>query len=121
MELKSATSNPAPAPPPLSKPVRKKKKPIYLRRWFLWMFGTFFMLGVLSLVGLWIFLAPFKKMAEQFDLELGGQLEKASVIFDRKGRELGRIFVENRRIITIDKVSQNFKDALISEEDKSFL
>ena len=38
------------------------------------------------------------------------------MILDRNGKELGRIFVQNREPISIDKVSENFINALLAAE-----
>lgn len=122
MEYKPASNRPAPAAVlPVKRFTSVKKPPFFMRRWFVWFMGLSFAFVLMGMVALAIFLKPFKDMAETFDLGQVSELEKASSIYDRKGRELGRIFVENRRLITIDKISQNFIHALMSAEDQHFM
>ncbi|MCL4103592.1 UNVERIFIED_CONTAM: hypothetical protein GTU68_059671 [Idotea baltica] len=47
-------------------------------------------------------------------------LEVASKIFDRNGKELGRIYVQNRQPIPFESVSKNFTNALLAAEDSRF-
>ena len=44
----------------------------------------------------------------------------ASLILDRNGTEIGRIFVQNRQPIEIEAVAPNFVQALLAAEDSRF-
>lgn len=66
------------------------------------------------------YIRPLREQAETFDLEALHKIEKASVIFDRNGTEIGRIFMINRTPISIAQVSQNTIDALVAQEDERF-
>ena len=63
---------------------------------------------------------PFKEAANEYDLSKVNDVEVVSLILDRKGRELGRIFVENRDVVSIKEVPGTMIDALISGEDQRF-
>lgn len=63
---------------------------------------------------------PYKDWAEQFDLERINDLEKPSIIYDRNGLEIGRIYVENRSYVPLSKVSTTMVNALIAQEDSRF-
>lgn len=63
---------------------------------------------------------PSRELAETFDLDEIDNLEVASLILDRHGEEIGRIFVQNRQPIGIDDVSPNFVRALLAAEDARF-
>lgn len=63
---------------------------------------------------------PSKELAETFDMAEIDDLEVASLILDRNGEEIGRIFVQNRQPISIDEVSPNFVQALMAAEDARF-
>ncbi len=63
----------------------------------------------------------FRARAAGYDLERINDLEVPSVILDRGGREIGRIFVQNRSIIPIAEVPENFLQALRAGEDSRFL
>lgn len=64
---------------------------------------------------------PYTKWAEEFNLERINDLEKPSIIYDRNGLEIGRIYVENRsEIQELSEVSTNMINALIAQEDARF-
>lgn len=65
-------------------------------------------------------LDPYRERAEIYDLELIDDVELPSLILDREGRELGRIFVENRSLISIEEIPDNFINALLAQEDQRF-
>lgn len=73
----------------------------------------------------WVFIEsytrPYRERAAGYDLERINDLEIPSLIVDRRGREIGRIFVQNRSVIPIDEVPQVFIDALRAGEDSRFL
>ena len=58
------------------------------------------------------FTRPYRERAEQYDLNLIGKVEQPSIILGRDGGEVGRIFVQNRSIIPIDQIPENFIEAL---------
>ncbi len=62
----------------------------------------------------------YDNWAAEFDLERINDLEKPSIIYDRKGKEIGRIYVENRSYVTLDKISRPMIDALVAQEDSRF-
>ena len=70
--------------------------------------------------GIYFYCKPRYDLAQTFDLSELSDLEVASRIFDRNGKELGRIFVQNRRPIPWKEVSPHFINALIAAEDSRF-
>ena len=66
------------------------------------------------------FSQPYRERAELYDMDRINDLEIPSLILDRNGREIGRIFVQNRSVVTIDKVPEIFIDALRAGEDQRF-
>ena len=58
---------------------------------------------------------------QTYDLDRINDLEIPSLIVDRNGKEIGRIFVQNRSVIPIDKVPEIFINALRAGEDSRFL
>lgn len=88
---------------------------------FCWFSLFFAVLGGVAGVFVFYFVSePYKQWAEEFDLERINDLEKPSVIYDRHGEEIGRIFVENRSYVTLDKVAPCMINALIAQEDARF-
>lgn len=47
-------------------------------------------------------------------------MEAASVLFDRTGREFGKLFIQNRNPVVLDQISQNLINAVIAAEDSRF-
>jgi len=75
--------------------------------------------AVAGIVG-WIVVREYRTRAETFDLGKLREMESASVIADRNGVELGRIFIQNRDPIPLDRVPQVMIQAVIAAEDSRF-
>ncbi|MBK1831790.1 transglycosylase domain-containing protein [Verrucomicrobiaceae bacterium R5-34] len=97
-----------------------RKRRFFKLKWLMYLF----ILGLILLgVGYFVFqfkTQPFKDKAAEYDLSMINDVEVVSLILDRKGRELGRIFVENRDVISIKDVPQTMVNALVSGEDQRF-
>lgn len=63
----------------------------------------------------------YRERAATYDLDRINDLEEPSIILDRNGKEIGRIFVQNRSVIPIEQVPGNFIQALRAGEDSRFL
>jgi membrane peptidoglycan carboxypeptidase len=94
--------------------------PFYKKTWF----SALIALGLLVVVGAFgvysVIVAPLKLEAEKFDLSELKKLESASIIYDREGDELARLYVLNRTPIQIKDVPGHFIDALVAQEDSRF-
>jgi len=112
-----------PLPPMNDKEVQRLKR---RRRLVFWLkFSGFLLLlllvmGVIGATGAFFYLKPRYDLAQSFDLTELGEIEIASRILDRNGEELGRIFVQNRRPVSLDNVSDHFVNALLAAEDSRF-
>jgi penicillin-binding protein 1A len=100
--------------------VVKRRVPIYRRKWFAILAIICLVTGVTVMGVVMAFLAPLRVQAEAFDLDELHKIEKASLIYDRRGDELGRIFVLNRTPIKFEQVPLKFIDALTAQEDERF-
>lgn len=93
-------------------------------RFFLKLFIVLFFMGAMAAgigAGIaYLYAMPRLELAQSFDLEEVHNLETASIIFDRNGEEIGRIFVQNRRPVKLEEVSENVVNALVATEDKRF-
>ncbi len=100
--------------------------PKYGRRgWRTW-FGPWrllltlgFLSGLTALVGLGFF-ARYAYLASHFDLDALGKMPERTMVYDVKGRLIGRLHGMNRITIPLDKTSRHFIDALVAREDTSF-
>ena len=100
----------------------KLRKRIFYKRkafWFslLLMFTVF---GVIVGLGIMRYVEPFRDRSETYDLSKINDVEHPSVIFDRNGTEIGRVFVQNRSVVPISDVPEVFINALIAGEDQRF-
>jgi len=97
-----------------------RKKSIFMRRWFLMLFGLCFVSVVVMGVVAWVWSEKYRERAKGYDLDLVNNLQIPDRIFDIDSHELGRIFKENRDPIQVDDVPQLFIDTLIAAEDARF-
>lgn len=96
------------------------KLPFYRRGWFHALLA-FFILCLVGLFGAYtVIVTPLRADAEKFDLEELKKLESASIIYDRNGDEMARLYVLNRTPVPISDVPQHFIDALVAQEDSRF-
>jgi membrane carboxypeptidase/penicillin-binding protein len=90
-------------------------------RW--WFYGPLALLafgGVAAWLA-WTFLSVrFERRAAEFDLTLLERMEAASIIYDRQGKELGKIFIQNRNPVSLDKISPTMVKAVVAAEDNKF-
>ncbi len=75
----------------------------------------------ISYLGFRIYSSEFRERAAKYDLERINDLEIPSIILDRTGKEIGRIFVQNRSSIPITDVPELFINTLIAGEDSRFM
>ena len=98
-----------------------KKRRFYKRKGF-WLSLIF--LGVifagLGYIGLEHFTRPYRERAYTYDLRRINDLEIPNIIHDRNGKEIGRVFEQNRSVIPIKDVPPVFIDALKAGEDQRF-
>jgi len=99
---------------------KQRKRKFFKLKWliYLCLFGAL-LVGIGFLV-FQIKTQPFKDRAAEYNLDEINDVEVVSLILDRKGRELGRIFVENRDVIGIKDVPQTVINALVAGEDQRF-
>jgi penicillin-binding protein 1A len=102
---------------------KKSSKSWFFKRKGFWL--GLFLLGALAGGAGWIFLEGYtqvyRERAATYDLDRINDLEEPSIILDRNGKEIGRIFVQNRSVIPISKVPEIFIKALRAGEDSRFL
>lgn len=99
---------------------RRVRRFIFWAKFFGFFFVVFIVVAIIGGIGAFFYAKPRYELAQSFDLNDLKNIEVASRIFDRNGLELGRIFVQNRRPVTLDQVSNNFINALLSSEDSRF-
>jgi penicillin-binding protein 1A len=102
---------------------KKVGKPRFYKRKGIWL--ALVILGMLAGTAAWMVVEEatrdYRGRAAVYDLDRINDLEIPSLILDRNGKEIGRIFVQNRSVISIDKVPKIFIDALRAGEDQRYL
>ena len=90
-------------------------------RWLIWIPLLLGLLGALvAAVGLYYMRSEFMTLAAQYDFKRLDRMESASVIYDRKGAQMGKIFIQNRNPVSYDKISPLLVNAVIAAEDQRF-
>jgi len=100
---------------------KPRRRRFYKRKGF-WL--TLLLLGAIGCGFGWVALdyytKPYRERAEVYDLSKINELESPSLILDREGKELGRIFVQNRSVMEFSEIPENMLGALKSGEDRRF-
>ena len=108
----------------MGKLYNKKKRRWFFKRKGFWIFVSIcFLIAVIAAWVGWEQLQPYKERAEDpelYSLDRIDEVEIPTKILDRRGREIGRIFDENRSKVGLDKVPDHFIDALLAQEDQRF-
>lgn len=103
-------------------PWHTPRSPSRKRRFF--SFRTLFLLlgfcsAIVALLGLGAY-TRYAYLASQFNLEELGKMPERTMVYDAKGKLIGRLHGMNRITIPLEKSSRYFLDALLAREDKSF-
>lgn len=97
------------------------RQPFWRKKWLYMTLLWGIVLAVVGVLGIMIFLKPYHDKAQTYNLDEIDDLRISSVIYDRNGTEIGRIFEEeNRELVTLDEVPMHLIDALVSVEDSRF-
>lgn len=121
------------------RPARKKAAQHSAAQWVLW--WPFYLLalitrrwhpvfrypalavGGVAIVGLIFFCLGalfYFARSLRYDMADVARMPARTEVFDRNGKPMGRFHGENRLLVSIDDVSENFRNALLAREDKSF-
>ena len=110
--------------PPLSqtdaKKARRKRRIMFWFKFASFLIILFLVVSLIGAAGAFFYCKPRYDLAHSFELSDIKEIEVASRILDRDGEELGRIFVQNRRPVELDEVSDHFVNALLAAEDSRF-
>lgn len=80
----------------------------------------FLVTGCIAFVFAEQYTREYRERATTYNLEDINKLEIPSIILDRSGDEIGRIFVQNRSIMSVEDVPDLFINALTAGEDSRF-
>ncbi len=101
-------------------PVNTRKKTRHPRRWF-GVIATLLALPVVAVaLGLGWQYIYWTALAKELDYKRLGEMESASLVLDRHGELIGRIYVQNRDQKPLSEISKNLQQAVLSSEDSRF-
>ena len=90
-------------------------------RWLLLVPFFFLLLGAaVAAVVILSARSEFMTLAGQYDLSRLERMESASLIYDRKGDQMGKIFIQNRDPVPYEKISPWLVKAVVAAEDQRF-
>ena len=98
----------------------RKKKRWFLRWWFTIPVFTLLIVGI---AGAFVFFRvkwDYEDQAAQFDYTRLDAMESASVVLDRHGLLLGKIFTQNRDQVGFEQLSPALLEAVVAAEDVRF-
>lgn len=96
------------------------KKPFYRRAWFLSLLTLALLAGLGALGGFLYLVHIYGPKAAAIDLSKLQEMETASIVFDRNGQQLGKIYVQNRETIPLSEMPAAIVPALVAMEDNRF-
>ena len=103
-----------------NKPKKKVSFRTMLKRLVLWVGIPGIIIGIVGGILMYRYLSPFYQRSKGYDITQIDKVELPSIIFDSKNREIGRMYVENRSVISIDQMPQLLIDSLLAQEDQRF-
>lgn len=89
--------------------------------WFImWPLRALLSIGFVGSVIAAILIIVYGTQSKQYDISQIVRMPERTIVLDRKGREIGTLHGENRRIVELNEVPQVFLDAVMLREDKRF-
>lgn len=77
-------------------------------------------LAIIGIITALIVLSVYSNLAKQYDLTKLGSMPERTIVYDRKGEIVGKLYGENRIIVPLSEVSPFFVQALLAREDTRF-
>ena len=95
-------------------------KPFYRRAWVLLLVTLAVLVGAGGFGGFFLLQRIYEPKADALDLSKLMDMETASIVFDRNGQQLGKIYKQNRDTISLQNMPGSIVPALVAAEDNRF-
>ena len=95
-------------------------KPFYLRAWFLTLTALVLLTGLAAGGAALYIQQEYGAKAKTLDLSKLQDMESASIVYDRSGKLLGKIYIQNRDTIPLNQMPYELVQALVAAEDNRF-
>ncbi|MDQ3623909.1 MAG: transglycosylase domain-containing protein [Verrucomicrobiota bacterium] len=96
------------------------RKPLYRRPWFVISAGFLLTLLLAAAVCGLVAKSKWERLAREFDYGKLSEMGSASIIYDRNGGVLGRLFIQNRDEVPLSEFAPALLTAVIAAEDARF-
>ncbi|MEM1058827.1 MAG: penicillin-binding transpeptidase domain-containing protein [Verrucomicrobiota bacterium] len=116
-----APNDPQKSPAPrtdLAQPKKKKKRT--WRRFFNLVLFAGVLLLIQGVIAAYLVASHYSEKAAQVDLNKLNEFPVSTLFYDRNGEELGRIFTENRTLLSQEEIPDLMRQAVISMEDERY-
>ncbi len=110
-------------PPRNAKSKKIPTRTSHLSRWSWWrslMLRVALVTFLVGTVTAGVMVAYYSHLAKAYDLKKLGTMPERSIVYDRKGVTLGKLYGENRIVVPMSEVSPWFRKALLAREDTRF-
>ena len=102
------------------KPNLPASRPLHTRK-IVWVPLAVLATGVLvAWIAFGIVTRRYHDRAKEFNLDEVNKMEAASIIYDRRGREFGKLFIQNRQPVPYERLPEMLVKAVIAAEDNRF-
>ena len=102
------------------KPDRPSGRPLHTRK-IVWVPLALMAAGVfVTWIAFGIVTSRYHERAKEFNLDEVNKMEAASIIYDRRGREFGKLFIQNRQPVPYERLPEMLVKAVIAAEDNRF-
>ncbi len=98
----------------------RPRRPFYRKPWFLSFLALFAVLALVGGVFGYVQKEKWERKARALDFSKLTEMESASIIYDRNGGVLGRIFIQNRDQVPLSEISPTVLTAVVAAEDTRF-
>ncbi len=99
---------------------QRPKKRWFLRWWFILPVCIILIAAIAGAIVFYRVKWDYEAQALQFDYTRLEAMESASIILDRNGAPMGRIFTQNRDQVPFEKLSLTLREAVVAAEDARF-